>query len=221
MTPGFFTTLAIDNIDHNPSSNTSIDSFHGTSISVFQHSTDEDFHQNLKLRYTSGSDEKKKLPAPKLPAAYTSVFPTPALKPEAPIIPKAQKPVQLKSVNGSPSTFLQDNWLESQSKITRNPDEETCPKKLSFAAYFSENPIISNEVKVYRNELLPLLNENVDSHAMVRHCMLYAQRLTEHLNNDQHVVLVGDQRLFQGEANSMALQRRFQKRFLASRRTSH
>ena len=34
---GLFTTSAIDNIDHNPSSNTSRESFHGTSISVFQH----------------------------------------------------------------------------------------------------------------------------------------------------------------------------------------
>ena len=34
---GLFTTAAIDNIDHNPSSTTAKDSFHGTSITVFQH----------------------------------------------------------------------------------------------------------------------------------------------------------------------------------------
>ena len=32
-----FTSAAVDNIDHNPSSTTSKDSFHGTSISLFQH----------------------------------------------------------------------------------------------------------------------------------------------------------------------------------------
>ena len=32
-----FTTAAIDNIDHNPSSTSSHDSFHGTGISLFQH----------------------------------------------------------------------------------------------------------------------------------------------------------------------------------------
>ena len=32
-----FTTAAIDNIDHNPSSSTSKNYFHGTSISLFQH----------------------------------------------------------------------------------------------------------------------------------------------------------------------------------------
>ncbi len=33
----FFTNAALDNIDHNPSSTTAKDSFHGTGISLFQH----------------------------------------------------------------------------------------------------------------------------------------------------------------------------------------
>ena len=36
---GLFTTGALDNIDHNPSSSTAKGSFHGTSISMFQHPT--------------------------------------------------------------------------------------------------------------------------------------------------------------------------------------
>jgi hypothetical protein len=36
-----FTTAAVDNIDHNPSSTTSKSSFHGTGISIFQHPADE------------------------------------------------------------------------------------------------------------------------------------------------------------------------------------
>ena len=38
-----FTTGAVDNIDHNPTSTTSKDSFHGTSISLFQHPEDKDY----------------------------------------------------------------------------------------------------------------------------------------------------------------------------------
>ena len=34
---GLFTTAAIDNIDHNPSSTTATDALHGTGISLFQH----------------------------------------------------------------------------------------------------------------------------------------------------------------------------------------
>ncbi|KAK3730385.1 hypothetical protein QZH41_004674 [Actinostola sp. cb2023] len=37
-----FTTAAVDNIDHNPSSTTAHDSFHGTGISLFQHPTTEE-----------------------------------------------------------------------------------------------------------------------------------------------------------------------------------
>ena len=38
---GLFTTAAVDNIDHNPSSTTLQGSFHGTAISLVQHSTNE------------------------------------------------------------------------------------------------------------------------------------------------------------------------------------
>ena len=37
-----FTTSAMDNIDHNPTATTATTSFHGTSVSVFQHPTKED-----------------------------------------------------------------------------------------------------------------------------------------------------------------------------------
>lgn len=33
---GLFTTAAVDNMDHNPSTTTATDSFHGTRISLFQ-----------------------------------------------------------------------------------------------------------------------------------------------------------------------------------------
>ncbi|CAC5372614.1 unnamed protein product [Mytilus coruscus] len=38
---GLFTTAAVDNIDHNPSSTIANDSFHGTGISLFQHVTSQ------------------------------------------------------------------------------------------------------------------------------------------------------------------------------------
>ena len=37
-----FTTAAVDNMDHNPSSTTSSDSFHGSAISLIQHPTVEE-----------------------------------------------------------------------------------------------------------------------------------------------------------------------------------
>ena len=44
-----FTTSAVDNIDHNPSSTTATGSLHGTAISLFQHSTKENQGQERVL----------------------------------------------------------------------------------------------------------------------------------------------------------------------------
>ena len=50
-----FTTAAVDNIDHNPSSTTSKESFHGTGISLLQHptvggeGTDRNYEQHMLL----------------------------------------------------------------------------------------------------------------------------------------------------------------------------
>lgn len=41
MRGNVFTTAAVDNVDHNPSSTTAKNSFHGTSISLFQHLSSE------------------------------------------------------------------------------------------------------------------------------------------------------------------------------------
>ena len=48
---GLFTTAAVDNIDHNPSSTTAKDSFHGTGLSLFQHPT-VDIPGTLRTRIT-------------------------------------------------------------------------------------------------------------------------------------------------------------------------
>ena len=42
LSKGLFTTAAVDNIDHNPSSTSAHDSFHGTAISLVQHQTAEE-----------------------------------------------------------------------------------------------------------------------------------------------------------------------------------
>ena len=68
-----FTTGNFDNIDHNPSSTSSLDSFHGTAISVTQHVT----HKNpgiarVALKIPEKRDQKK---LKSLPTSYTDVPP--------------------------------------------------------------------------------------------------------------------------------------------------
>ena len=61
----------MDNIDHNPTATTATSSFHGTSISVFQHPTEEN---EGELQEPYQIDTKSKTIA-NLPESYTNVPP--------------------------------------------------------------------------------------------------------------------------------------------------
>ena len=71
---GLFTTGAVDNIDHNPSSATAKDSFHGTGISLMQHPshTQSGTDRDVLVISQNGSSTKSVTP---LPTAYTVVPP--------------------------------------------------------------------------------------------------------------------------------------------------
>ena len=71
---GLFSTAAVDNIDHNPSSTTAKDSFHGTGISLFQHSSAA--NPGTAQERISISD---KAVIKELPPTYTDVAPVEAL----------------------------------------------------------------------------------------------------------------------------------------------
>ena len=67
-----FTVSAIDNLDHNPSSSTAKDSFHGTGISIFQFQINQDDSFKFELSKTSRNNDSP----PSLPYYYTNVKPT-------------------------------------------------------------------------------------------------------------------------------------------------
>ena len=72
-----FTTTAIDDLYHNPSSATAESSVHGTTISVFHHA---DFHLSLpSFRVDANNSGKRK--QGKLPISYTDIQPTVSGKP--------------------------------------------------------------------------------------------------------------------------------------------
>ena len=70
-----FTTAAVDNIDHNSSSTTSTESFHGTSLSVFQNvDSDTDINQtDPDFSPTTTIKPNRKLCD--LPLSYTQIQP--------------------------------------------------------------------------------------------------------------------------------------------------
>ena len=66
-----FTTSAYDNINHNPSSTTAKESFHGTGISVFQHPDSNKSDRNRAQTPFINSLPKQKVD---LPAADTALL---------------------------------------------------------------------------------------------------------------------------------------------------
>ena len=68
-----FTTSALDNINHNPSSTTSEDSFHGTGISLFQPQDHKDDGLDQATSESAQMKEEKKLS--NLPECYAEVRP--------------------------------------------------------------------------------------------------------------------------------------------------
>ena len=66
-----FTTSAFDNIDHNPTATTSKSSFHGTSMSIFQHPTAE----NEEVIQEPWNIDSKVKSIFNLPDSYTNVRP--------------------------------------------------------------------------------------------------------------------------------------------------
>lgn len=89
---GLFTTAAVDNIDHNPSSTTATGSFHGTGISLFQHPNEHSSgldrrEHSILVKKTSSSKRVSELPQ-----SYTNVCPL-ELPRKDPPIPKVDGPV--------------------------------------------------------------------------------------------------------------------------------
>ena len=68
-----YTTGNIDNIDHNPSSTSSRDSFHGTAISITQHTTNE--NAGVVRIHMETAQDRSQLKGKFLPKSYTDVPP--------------------------------------------------------------------------------------------------------------------------------------------------
>ena len=71
-----FTTGNLDNIDHNPSSTSSHDAFHGTALSVTQHATQENPGvDRVRPEVPENEGQPKSKTIKPLPKSYTDVPP--------------------------------------------------------------------------------------------------------------------------------------------------
>ena len=194
MQSGIFTTAAIDNIDHNPSTNSlNSASFHGTGISLFQHHDDETGTQ-LSSKPASFPEAVSVANAVRLPVWYTSVPPDSSrLKDQPPLCQPVVHALD-KSVLGR-GVEREFYWLhEYDSKrkpycIRQNNKLDSIPlKKLNKFTmpeqYFSEQ------------QLLPLFQEAAHSTTMMKHGLDVIRKAVLHVNPLQTPVVACDQPLY-------------------------
>lgn len=190
---GLFTTAAVDNIDHNPSSTTAKDSFHGTGISLFQHSSAD--NPGTARERINISDSSDKTIIKELPSTYTDIAPVEALTYKLQLPPTTS---QLKSgeTNFRPAIVDEYSWLDQASTLVTG--QETVDKNIpvSWAAFDSHQPSCAPPSSVAISALLPLFPDQAKSIAMIRHAMAVIKLSVEQLNPGQVPVIAFDQPLF-------------------------
>ena len=192
---GIFTTAAVDNIDHNPSSTSSQDSFHGTAISLVQHPTAEKpgTERSTDVFDPDRSSTSKKIAT--LPSYYTDVPPL-TLPSTNIVVPDTS--ARLVSAPDPQATLKESNreedWLENTRQVLTEKElskEDT----VSWAAYRASKSSLSSHQSALIS-LLPMFTENAHSLAMIAHAISVIRAAVKHLNPSQIPVFTVDQPLF-------------------------
>jgi hypothetical protein len=178
-----FTVAALDNIDHNPSSTTSIGSFHGTGISLFQFLNEQAEVRPPICLPPEGQGKK-------LLNSYTLVPELALQTSSVKVLPSEEKTVQ-RSIQ--PEIGQEYQWLKQSQQLLSN-DLET-GVKLSWSAYHASTQAFS-EKESDLHALLPLFPEKAATPAMIKHGMNVIKDATQFLNEGQIPVMTVDQPLF-------------------------
>ena len=181
---GLFNTSAMDNIDHNPSSTTATTSFHGTSISIFQHTTSGNQGEVREPILIKNTKVKK---VPEIPDSYTNVYPA-FFTTKNPSPPKGK--VTYESLPSLPLTNEYE-WLQKIS-LTQEVHDNV---NITWSAHHAEKKRgLAFEVSI--TALLPLLRDEAHSVATVRHSMNKVRDTIAHLNPGQVPVITADQPIY-------------------------
>ena len=203
------TFSALDNLDHNPSSTTAMDAFHGTGISLFQFPTGADPGENRPPVTASPSRTKQH----HLPDSY-AVVPAVALKAssvQVPVLPattnlqplqtclEEDRPVPTTSVEPQQTCLdeakaKEERWVEHALTLLEK-GELTSEDVLTWAAYHASQQPPSEDPPALC-ALLPLFYEKAATPAMVKHGMDVQRQAIQYLNPGQIPVTTFDQPLF-------------------------
>ena len=183
---GLFTTAAMDNIDHNPSSTTATSAFHGTSISVFQHPTkDNEGEERDKLQF----GEEKVKTVPELPDSFTNVKPA-FFRKKNPLPPPSTEADAYAMNLQKPDLSPEFEWLQMVILT-----EGTGALNVTWSTHHARKKR-SPDFEVTIASLLPLLRDAAHTVATVRHVMEKIQEVVQYLNPGQIPVVTADQPIY-------------------------
>ena len=178
---GLFTTAAVDNIDHNPSSTSAHDSFHGTAISLLQHPTSQvpgvDRGINTIQPVSSASKDSRKVT--QLPAHFLEVPPA-VLRESEPFAPQTEGRIKSHPFVSGRGYERERDWLENIKELL-SKDELAKDDAVSWAAYRASQVSLSSYEPAIIS-LLPLFVENAHSTAMILHAMNVIRSAVKHVN---------------------------------------
>jgi hypothetical protein len=190
-----FTTSAVDNIDHNPSSTTSKESFHGTGISLLQHPVF--VGQGIDRSIAIIGDSAGQKTVGHLPSYYTVVPPVTSSANKASLPPSTV--TSLGRENSDRHMKEEYNWLENVRKTIAPNDQESAVQEtmhnVSWAAYHASRQPPGRQV-ICQSALLPLFHESAHTVAMIKHSMDVVRKAVHHLNAGQTPVVTFDQPLY-------------------------
>ena len=158
-----FTTAAVDNIDHNPSSATAKGSLDGTGISLFQHPSENSTGDRGVIILDETVQTKKLTP---LPDQYSDV-PTSVLPNRESVLPENKGELKSNCQLIPLALKKEEKWLNHVKDELEK--ENNADMKLSWAAYHASQ-LEQNEQSISdMTLLLPLFKEEAKSAAMIRH----------------------------------------------------
>lgn len=183
-----FSVGALDNLDHNTSSTTSMSSFHGTGISIFQFPTEDNPGENRQPIAALDSE----LQTHALPDSYTIVPPTELKTTSMKVPPCNQQPVDSCIADNK---ICEDRWIENALQIITDTNDLTTEHAITWAAYHSKNQSAEKDPPAI-SALLPLFYEKAATPAMIKHGMDVLKQTINFINPHQIPVIALDQPLF-------------------------
>lgn len=186
-----FTVGALDNLDHNPSSTTAKDSFHGTGISLFQFPTVSNLGVTQDAISFPSADSKKNH---HLPNSFTTV-PAVALKASKVAVPQLSNALTPKEGMLVGAVSKEKSWLKHASQLLVK-DEVEKGDTVAWSAFHASQQDDSAILQTTLTQLLPLFYEKAATTAMVKHGMNVVHWGTEFLNPGQIPVVAFDAPLY-------------------------